>query len=110
MSAKIKFLIVPYASFITLGFYRGYQEQQFSYKQSLKKFDERLKEYPSLYNINDKPKYYSIDILGSTIFSGFVYSLPIFIPFVFVKELHRLEIYCRDYKDEYDKPSYYELF
>jgi hypothetical protein len=106
-----------------LGFYRGTQEYKYNYNKDLKRYNEHLEEYNKKVEENKKNKYtytydfhytkpyfFYVDNFMNGLCGTFFYMNPVFFPFLFFKEMYRLEVNMRNELNELkNQDKYYRL-
>ena len=98
LSEKLLYgVVVP--SWGALGMYRGWKWYDYKYQKML--------------NTTKNKRFYYTEYITlasfETLWGGMVYLIPITFPFVFVKELYRLEVNLRNLTDDKESENYYKL-
>ena len=100
-----------------LGFYRGTQHYDYTHKEQLQTYREKIKRYSA-----DKIRYpdltiekpiepakYIISTMANGLYGSFCYLYPVVNVVYVIKEFYRAEIYLRNLKEEKTKRYYNTL-
>lgn len=109
MYKDVKLILSFYASWATLGFYRGTNYYRRDYKKECIKYEEK-KDDKYYITHKHKPEYFYTYCLGFGLFGLLLYANPLTFSLVIPKEIYRLEVNLRGLNEEKEKDEYYDFF